>query len=139
LALGTARQLLQVNAGATDVEWASNIAVPGYLSAGLSSIPGASHGTGDVVLPHAKSIRSVNAGTSDTDPLISMNNTAGQSLCLIGGGYDGSLNANIRGVVEGSLLAAASAANGTLQLDKTNNRLVYYVGDLRFHLTGVAF
>ena len=31
LALGTARQVLQVNAGATDMEWASNLDLPGTL------------------------------------------------------------------------------------------------------------
>lgn len=31
LAIGTARQLLQVNAGGTDVQWTSNVSVPGTL------------------------------------------------------------------------------------------------------------
>ena len=91
---------------------------------------------GDVVLANAKALRGVTAAGTDTAPLIGL--TAGNYLAL-GGGYSGSLFAQILGAVVGGLNVGGATANGTITLDTTNNRFVYYSGGNRYYLTGTAF
>lgn len=82
LALGTARQLLQVNAGATDLEWASNIDIPGTLDVtGAmvfdSTLRGAgaiatSASAGEIILGTSLFLRGTNNATTDTVPVIGL-------------------------------------------------------------------
>jgi hypothetical protein len=66
LANGTARQLLQTNAAGTDVEWASNIDVPGTLDVGGATVlDGALTANGNVTLNAQADLRFADADSSN--------------------------------------------------------------------------
>lgn len=93
---------------------------------------------GDVVLANAKALRSVDAAGTGTNPLISAA-AAHDSLVILGS--RGLPNVVIGYKSATSLPPAGAGAtwDGTVVIDTTNNRLVYYVNGSRFYLTGTSF
>lgn len=97
LALGTARQLLQVNAGATDLEWASNIDIPGTLDV-----------TGAVTLDSTLDV----VGVASFDEHVDI--AATKRLRLDGGGdtYINESSANAISLVAGGVQSVVVTATG---------------------------
>lgn len=88
---------------------------------------------GEAVLPNNRALRSVNAAGTNTNPLISLQ---GSDEIQIGSG--GQLHVKIGSAAMAAMDAGAAGRDRTLIFDTTNNRLIYYIGGARFHLTGVA-
>lgn len=97
-------------------------------------VVGASAGEG--VFANAKALRGVTAAGTSTHPLVRLSSTDRLEL---GGGYAGTVYPVILGLAAASLQVASAAANGSIALDTTNNRLVYYSGGARYYLTGTSF
>lgn len=89
LALGTARQLLQVNSGATDLEWASNIDIPGTLDVtgaavldGTLAVAGTLGVTGAATLSSTLAV--TGAATLSSTLAVTSNATVGGTLGVTG-------------------------------------------------------
>lgn len=85
---------------------------------------------GEVVLPNTKALRGVTAAGTDTAALISL---TANNVVQVG---DGTI---VVLVCYGAAQAANAIRNGGLMVDSANNRLVYYSGGNRYHLTGTSF
>jgi hypothetical protein len=97
------------------------------LMVGTPSVT-ASATAGEVVLANIKAIRSVNAAGTDTKRLI-----VALATDYIHVAPDETI-VKIPFTANASLPSGASQANGGIAVDSTNNRLVYYVGSLRYYL-----
>jgi hypothetical protein len=104
----------------------------GAISIGTTVLTSAA--AGDLILQNNKAIRSVNAGGTDTNVLITLQSTDEIQL-----GSGGNQNVKVGKAAAASLSTAAGPRDGTIILDTTNNRLIYYVGGLRFWLAGTSF
>lgn len=95
-----------------------------------------SAGNGDIVVGNNINIRGQNAGATDTVRMMGLN---AQNNVTLGGGYAGDTYTIILGIINASLVAGSSNANGTIVIDTTNNRFVYYSGGNRYFLAGTSF
>lgn len=105
----------------------------------LFGAPGSMVGAadGEAVLANAKALRASNYVATATLPLIGL--SSGDVLQL-GGGYAGSVYTSILADFIASMPAGGAAMNGVIVIDKTGNRLVYYVGGSRYYMpAGTSF
>lgn len=92
----------------------------------------------EIVIMTEKSIRSTN---SAEDRTISMIQLDAADLVYLGidADPDGTGHVGIPTVVDTDLPAAAAGQNGTIVIDKTNNRFCFYHSGLRYRINGTAF
>jgi len=92
----------------------------------------------EIVIPNNKQIRGCNAAG---DATISMMILSADGI--IGLGYDaaadGTGHVGIPTPVNGDLPSVGAVQDGTICIDKTNNRLIYYSSGARYRLTGTSF
>jgi hypothetical protein len=90
-------------------------------------------GPGDVVLALGNALRTAN----DANTQIVIGTTAAGHVQLA----QGSANSYplVPVLTNAALLAGDANQNGALVVDSTNNRLIYYSGGNRYHLTGTSF
>lgn len=122
LALGTARQLLQVNAGATDLEWASNIDLPGTLDVtgavvldSTLAVTGVSTFTGDVV---GSEIRRATSDGSDNS-----------YVRLTGGGAAGDVTRSAWLAVFGNEHATGAGRVQVVAGNVSGGHIIFYTGN----------
>lgn len=133
LTLGTARQLLQVNAGATDLEWASNIDIPGTLDVtGAVVLDSTLAVTGIATLAGALVVQQIRRATSDAADTDLLQATGGGDF-LSSRGARLQLAGNENAATGIAYLAAGNVAGG---------HVLFYTGNdverLRISDAGVA-
>lgn len=95
---------------------------------------------GDIVIPNLSKLRAIDSTGLKTYQLLQFD---GNNLLELGsnpvGAATGEGNISISRAVTADLPTAGATRNGIIILDKTANRLCYYVNGNRYYLAGIAF
>lgn len=109
----------------------TGLGVTGILRIGTTVTTNAT--AGDVIVPQGNNYRSVNAAGTGTLSLVRLNTN---NHVEVAGGTDS--YPLIPSLAAASFLAAGAAQDGTIGIDTTNNRLVFYSGGARHYVSATG-
>lgn len=90
---------------------------------------------GELALANGKAVRGINAAGALGFPLIQANGDNKAYIGDVANGYYPAIGFRVVGDHNGG----SAAMNGSISIDSTNNRFIYYSGGNRYYLTGTAF